>query len=175
MGSRLHTLGRYHAVTGYVVLSFLVIQPLLKLHWFSSAIPRVAIFMHIHLWLGRIALTLGIIDGALGFRVSDSLKGSHWGVGWRIAYGVIGALVWIIYVSVCIVWVESKKVPRAAPPSPGAPPVEVLALANAPDMRSESVERLTGTETVVMASDVESGKGLPVVVTERRASRAHWI
>ncbi|KAJ9610693.1 hypothetical protein H2200_005470 [Cladophialophora chaetospira] len=177
MGYRVHTLGRYHAVTGYVVLTCLVIQPLLKLHWFHSSIPRVAFFMHIHLWLGRFALMLGIIDGALGFRVSDSLPGPHWSQSWRIVYGIIGGIVWIVYVGVCIVWIELKKVPRAAPISPGAPPEDFIAMASQLG-RTESEETLktAAVETVVIASSVETDieNGVDFPTKPRRPSRTFW-
>ncbi|KIW66119.1 hypothetical protein PV04_08323 [Phialophora macrospora] len=166
MGAQLHTLDRYHALAGYIVLAMLVIQPLLKLHWFHAAVPRVAAFMHVHLWMGRISLMLGIIDGGLGFRLSGSLPGPHLSEGCKIAYGIVGGIVWCVYVAVCIVWVELKKVPRAAPPSPGAPPEEVVALTLADqDARDKSMRPKTG-DTVVTASavdsDVESATSLPL-------------
>ncbi|ETI25456.1 hypothetical protein G647_02229 [Cladophialophora carrionii CBS 160.54] len=180
MGSQLHTLHRYHALVGYVVLAMLVVQPLLKLHWFHTAIPRVAAFMPIHVWIGRVSLMLGIIDGGLGFRISSTLGGPpHWSQGWKVAYGIVGGIVWCVYVAVCLVWVDlKKKVLRAAPPSPGAPPEEIvvaLALADqhVRDM-SERYPKKTAAKTVVTAkavdSDVESANTLPI--TPRRPSRA---
>ena len=51
----------------------------------------------IHVWLGRIAVTLGIINGGLGLRLSDNTtKG-------EIAYGVIAGLVWVGWVAV-VIW-----------------------------------------------------------------------
>ena len=44
MGRQLNTLNRYHAGLGYVVFACLLVQPMLKLHWISSAVPRVAMF-----------------------------------------------------------------------------------------------------------------------------------
>ncbi|EXJ57491.1 hypothetical protein A1O7_07839 [Cladophialophora yegresii CBS 114405] len=176
MGSQLHTLHRYHAVVGYIVLAMLVVQPLLKLHWFHASIPRVAAFMPLHVWLGRISLMLGIVDGGLGFRLSSTLGGPHWNEGWKIAYGIVGGVVWCVYAAVCIVWVELKKVPRAAPPSPGAPPEEVVALAQQDQDVGDKSERPKTAETVVTVtasavdSDVESARTLPV--TPRRPSRA---
>jgi len=122
--------------------------------------------MHIHLWLGRIVLALGIIDGGLGFRLSDTLKGPKWSDGWKIAYGVLGGFVWIVYVGVCIVWVELKQIPRAAPVSPGAPPEEMVVLADQGSLgRSEERSKTGVTVETVSAQDldVESGKmeGLP--------------
>ena len=173
MGRQLHTLHRYHAVVGYIVLLCIVVQPLLKLHWFHSAVPRVAVFMHIPLWLGRVALMLGIIDGGLGLRLSGTLRGPHWPEGWKIAYGVIGGIVWVVYVGVCVVWVELKKVPRAAPVSPGAPPEEIVMLAEQDARERLDGGQKTGVEVVTSSavdSDIESGK--PLSVAPRRPSRA---
>ena len=132
--------------------------------------------MHIHLWLGRVALTLGIIDGALGFRISGTLKGAKWPEGWKIAYGVISGIVWIVYVGICIVWVELKKVPRAAPPSPGAPPETILMLVAQDSKDHPENMRLTMPDAVVTASasDVESARNF--VAMPRRGSRTGgWV
>ncbi|KIW93691.1 uncharacterized protein Z519_05005 [Cladophialophora bantiana CBS 173.52] len=109
MGLKINALGHYHCVIGLVILGLLVLQPLMKLHWFHKKIPKVVHFVHIHLWLGRALIVLGIVDGGLGFQFADTFKAPKWANGWKIAYGVCGALVWIIYVSVVIVWVELKK------------------------------------------------------------------
>jgi hypothetical protein len=175
MGRQLYTLKRYHAVLGLIVLFLLFLQPLTKLHWLHSSVPRVGLFVHVHLWLGRIVLTLGIIDGALGFRISETLKGPHWDPAFKIAYGVVAGIVWVVYVGICVVWVELKKVPRAAPPSPGAPPREILALA-AQDTAGRGAPPKLGI-TVVSASavnsQVESVNRTPV--TPRRRSKIIWV
>ncbi|OAL35047.1 hypothetical protein AYO20_05762 [Fonsecaea nubica] len=109
MGLKINALDHYHCVIGLVTLGLLGLQPLMKLHWFHEKIPKVVHFVHIHLWLGRVLILLGIVDGGLGFQFAATFKGPQWASGWKIAYGVCGALVWIIYVSVVIVWVELKK------------------------------------------------------------------
>ncbi len=50
-----------------------------------------------HVWLGRVLITLGIINGGLGLRyAADTKKG-------EIAYGVIAGVVWVAWVGV-VVW-----------------------------------------------------------------------
>lgn len=97
---------------GIVILGLLAMQPLMKLHFFHDRIPRIMHLVHMHLWFGRILLTLGIIDGGLGFHWAESFHIPQWPAGWKIAYGVAAALVWIVYVSVVLVWVELKKPAR---------------------------------------------------------------
>lgn len=55
---------------------------------------------HMHLWLGRIAITLGIINGGLGFQLADRLRmGSKPGM---IAYSVVAGVVWLTWVAASI-------------------------------------------------------------------------
>jgi hypothetical protein len=115
------------------------------------------LFASIHLWLGRITIFVGILDGGVGFSYADTFVGPTWAAGWKIAYGVIGGIVWLTYVGVCIVWVELKKVPRAAPISPGAPPEEMARLADAEAKERETEllkDRLKTGETEVTTSQV---------------------
>jgi hypothetical protein len=114
-------------------------------------------FALIHLWLGPITIFIGILDGGVGFSYADTFVGPTWAAGWKIAYGVVGGVVWLTYVGVCIVWVELKKVPRAAPISPGAPPEEMTWLADAEVKERETgllKERSKTNETQVTTSQV---------------------
>lgn len=46
--------------------------------------------------MGRIVITLGIINGGLGLRLSDNTtKGT-------IAYSVVAAIVWVVWMSVAV-------------------------------------------------------------------------
>ena len=49
-----------------------------------------------HVWYGRVLVTLGIINGGLGLRLSDNTKGGE------IAYGVIAGLLWVLWLVVVI-------------------------------------------------------------------------
>jgi hypothetical protein len=45
------------------------------------------------LWVGRIAITLGIVNGGLGFRLSNNT--GSWGLK---AYSAIAGVIWLVYV-----------------------------------------------------------------------------
>jgi len=77
-------------------------------HFFYARYPRIIFLAHAHLWLGRVLITLGIINGGLGFAFADTFPGPAPSNGSRIAYGVAATVVWVVYVSVCIVWQEVK-------------------------------------------------------------------
>lgn len=57
---------------------------------------------HIHLWIGRIAITLGIINAGFGFVLSGTS-----GTG-PIAYAVAAAIIWLAYV-LAVVYGELKR------------------------------------------------------------------
>ena len=56
-----------------------------------------------HVWLGRIIITLAIINGGLGLRLSENTRKGE------IAYGVIGGVVWLIWMAIAV-WAEARKV-----------------------------------------------------------------
>jgi hypothetical protein len=57
---------------------------------------------HGHIWLGRIIITLGIVNGGLGLKLADN---STYG---PIVYAIFAAVAWLIYV-VAIVIGERRK------------------------------------------------------------------
>ncbi|OAP56484.1 hypothetical protein AYL99_09663 [Fonsecaea erecta] len=156
MGLKLDAVDHYHCVIGLVILGLLVLQPLMKLHWFHEKIPKVVHFVHIHLWLGRALILLGIVDGGLGFQFAATFKGPKWASGWKIAYGVCGALVWIIYVSVVIVWVELKK-PDASVRIADSEEMAALSQSKGTGDRSNTADTVTST-----VHDVELGQAVLV-------------
>jgi len=60
------------------------------------------IWSHIHLWIGRVAITLGIINGGFGFLVTGTAGGGP------IAYIVLATAIWIAYV-LSIIYGEHKR------------------------------------------------------------------
>jgi hypothetical protein len=55
----------------------------------------------LHVWWGRIVITVGIINGGLGTQLSDNtVKG-------EIAYGVIAGVIWLTWVGV-VAWASIK-------------------------------------------------------------------
>lgn len=49
------------------------------------------------MWVGRVVITLGIINGGLGMKLSEVDRSNE------IAYGVIAGLVWVAWMSV-VLW-----------------------------------------------------------------------
>ena len=91
-------LNLYHPITGIIVMSLLVFQPLIGLlhhrAYGTSASPTS--WSIVHVWLGRVMITLGIINGGLGLRLSaDTTNG-------EIVYGVIAGLVWSVWVGLTL-------------------------------------------------------------------------
>ena len=125
---------------------------------------------------------LGTIDGGLGFRLSSALSlhgrhGSNWpvGLGKSPTESSVASCGWSTSASASV-WVEFKRVPHAAPVSPGAPPEEVLALAE--QFEQERNQELKGLghkrrDSVTTASAVDSDleSAVKVAVMPKRASR----
>lgn len=84
-----------HPIIGIVVFAMLLVQPLLGYihHRQFKRYQRRKIASYLHLWDGRIAIVLGIINGGLGLRLagaSETLK---------LAYTIVAAITggaWVI-------------------------------------------------------------------------------
>lgn len=61
---------------------------------------------YVHLWVGRVCITLGIINGGLGLMLADNSQNG------KIAYGVVAGVIWLVYV-VSIVIGEKRRASRA--------------------------------------------------------------
>jgi hypothetical protein len=57
-------------------------------------------------------ITLGIINGGLGFQFASTLPVFQWAKGPKVLYGAVATLVWIIYVGVVLVYAEIKRTPN---------------------------------------------------------------
>jgi hypothetical protein len=95
-----------HAVFGLFVVGALLLQPVTGLLHHSlfkrQDGPNAATYPHI--WWGRAIVTLGMINGGLGFKLSDN---SPSGV---IAYRIISAFMWVAWMAVIVMaFLKSKK------------------------------------------------------------------
>jgi hypothetical protein len=94
-----------HAIIGLVVLACLVAQPVLGLihHERFRRLQRRQIWSYLHLFNGRIPITLGIVNGALGLwiaRASDRLKVAYLataGAMWYVMSRVLFPPLWVSY------------------------------------------------------------------------------
>ncbi|KAL5387829.1 hypothetical protein DPSP01_003227 [Paraphaeosphaeria sporulosa] len=89
-------LSEAHPIIGIVVLVVLFFQPILGLlhHVMYKKHHARTAWSHLHLWLGRVAITLGIINGGLGLQLANDAPRAGY-----IAYGVIAGVVWLVWVA----------------------------------------------------------------------------
>jgi hypothetical protein len=92
-------IGTTHAIVGIVVIGGLLLQPVTGLahHLLYKRVggPNVATYPHI--WWGRSIITLGIINGGLGLRLSGNTTYSE------ITYGVVAGFMWLLWMFVILV------------------------------------------------------------------------
>jgi len=78
---------------------------------------RRTFWSYAHIWLGRTVITLGIINGGLGFLLANNTRSGP------IAYGVIAGIMWLIYVTSAIIGERKRaKVPAGPPKYTESPP-----------------------------------------------------
>ncbi|KAI1352362.1 hypothetical protein F5Y01DRAFT_304013 [Xylaria sp. FL0043] len=84
-----------HPIIGIVLLVAFLFQPVLGLvhHRRFKKLRRRTWVSHAHLWTGRLGITLGIINGGLGFALARRTSGA--GV---VAYSVVSGTLWLIWV-----------------------------------------------------------------------------
>lgn len=102
----------YHQLIGYVVVGIIL-----------SAQPILGLLQHLHFrntgtrsgmgighkWLGRIVIIIGIVNGGLGMRQSGPV-GDDWVPNYApVAYSVVAAVVFVIYVAVVVGTALRKK------------------------------------------------------------------
>jgi len=100
----------HHPIIGIVVFVFLFFQPILGIfhHIGFKKHGQRRGASYAHLWLGRILITLGIINGGLGLQLAGNVRRRTY-----IAYGVVAGIIWLIWVLVAILseWRRHQNVP----------------------------------------------------------------
>lgn len=109
-----------HPIIGIVILAFGTLQP--ATGWIHHRIYRsraVAIattsrgprpgrtaWGYFHLWIGRILITLGIINGGLGLRLMETSPIQDLGLthNAEIGYGIAAGFMWCLYVFMTMFW-----------------------------------------------------------------------
>ena len=88
----------YHPIIGIVVVSLLAFQPVIGLlhHRLYKTSSNPTFWSVVHVWLGRLIITLGIINGGLGLLFAADTKNGE------IIYGVIAGLVWLVWVGLTV-------------------------------------------------------------------------
>jgi len=134
-------LNNYHPIIGIVLFVVIFFQPIFGFlhHALFKKYNGRTLWSYVHIWIGRIAITLGIINGGLGFKLANpDGVGSHNGM---IVYAVVGALVWLLMVVAAIVG-ERKRKSRSAQDAP--PKYEEQAMDTPLQSLNPSQERAPG-------------------------------
>jgi hypothetical protein len=113
MATEMNLLDSYHPIIGIVVLVLVFFQPITGLlhHTLFKKYSHRTLWSYAHIWIGRIAVTLGIINGGVGLRLADSMHMSS--RGGIIAYSVIAAVVWLVWVAAMFIGERRRKVAQA--------------------------------------------------------------
>ena len=103
IASKMEMLNHHHPIIGIVVFVLIFLQPIFGFlhHALFKKYQSRTLWSYVHIWLGRIAVTLGIINGGLGLQWADSMNMSS--RGGIIAYAVIAVIVWLAWVAAGII------------------------------------------------------------------------
>jgi hypothetical protein len=96
---------RYHPIIGIIVFVLLFFQPILGLmhHFQFTKYSRRTIWSYGHLWLGRVVITLGIINGGLGMLLAKETGFYVPSTGQIAAYAVVASVMWLAWVAASVV------------------------------------------------------------------------
>lgn len=104
-----------HPIIGIFVFLLILLQPVFG--WLHHAAfkkhGKRGIWSHTHVWIGRIAITLGIVNGGLGLELSQQTRIFEPSQGAIIGYAVGAGVMWLIYVA-SAVYGERKRSRQAA-------------------------------------------------------------
>jgi hypothetical protein len=85
---------RIHLTLGFAALiGLVVLQPLLGIihHLRFRTLRRRTVWTHLHLWNGRVIITLGMFNGLLGLVVAGATAGP------TLAYGIAMVGMWLVW------------------------------------------------------------------------------
>ncbi|KAL1891047.1 hypothetical protein Sste5346_007870 [Sporothrix stenoceras] len=88
-----------HPIMGIVTLATLFFQPILGFihHAKFKQLGRRTFWSHMHLWNGRIGITVGIVNGGLGLRLANAAYSI------KVAYIIVAAIVWFFWFVVAVI------------------------------------------------------------------------
>ncbi|KAK7183060.1 hypothetical protein DPSP01_005995 [Paraphaeosphaeria sporulosa] len=98
-------IGRYHPIIGIVLFVVLFIQPVLGLihHFRYKKVGRRTFWSYGHLWLGRLLIPLGMINGGLGLLLATETGYGRPTTGQIIPYGVVAGITSLLWLTAAIV------------------------------------------------------------------------
>ena len=100
-----------HSIIGIVLLIILVFQPVLGIlhHKLFKKYGTRTLWSYFHIWHGRAAIILGMINGGLGIRLAGPASSAQ-----KIAYGVVAAIMGVAYIG-AIIYGELKRRKKQPP------------------------------------------------------------
>ena len=101
-----HMLMNHHPIIGIVLLAALFFQPFFGLmhHSFYKKKQGRTFISHLHIWEGRLAIILGMINGGLGIKLAGDVK-----EGYEIAYGVVAGVMGVAYLGTVVYGEMSRR------------------------------------------------------------------
>jgi len=135
----------YHPIIGLVILAFLVPQPILGWihHRRFKAVRRRQLWSYLHLFNGRILITIAIINGGLGLHIAGASDYR------KRVYIIVAAVMWGLWMLVAV-FSEIRRL-RTKGGNKGAP--------------------VSGSEAVPRRRPVGAGDSRPLGKLEREAAR----
>lgn len=112
MATRMDYMSRAHPIIGTVLFVVLCLQPIFGVvhHMLFKKQGRRTVWSYLHLYQGRIAILLGMINGGLGIQLAGDAS-----TGARAAYAIITLIMAVLYIA-CIVIGERRR-SRDGPPA----------------------------------------------------------
>jgi hypothetical protein len=91
-------LDTYHSIIGLIVVGALLLQPVSGIthHLLYKKTGGANVATYPHIWWGRAIVTLGIINGGLGLRLSgNTTKG-------EVTYAIVASVMWVLWMVVIV-------------------------------------------------------------------------
>lgn len=110
-------IGRYHPIIGIVLFVVLFIQPVLGLihHCQYKKLGRRTFWSYGHLWLGRLLVPLGMINGGLGLLLATETGYGRPTTGQVTAYGVVAGVMSLLWLAATIFGERRREKTRKVP------------------------------------------------------------
>ncbi|KAK0316828.1 hypothetical protein LTR01_000579 [Friedmanniomyces endolithicus] len=123
MAQHLDKMGDTHAWLGIALFVVLLFQPVLGVlhHVFFKKHSRRTVWSYGHIWLGRAAISVGMVNAGLGLRLSQETRVFAPSQGAVVGYWVVAVIIWLAYVA-AVVYGEVKRRRSSAKGVVDAPP-----------------------------------------------------
>ena len=112
MATQLKLMNNAHPIIGIALFVILLVQPLLGFlhHRLFKKYGHRTFWSYAHLFHGRVAILLGMVNGGLGIQLAGTAS-----MGAKIAYAVVAAIMGIAYISAIVVGELRRRRPGAPP------------------------------------------------------------